>query len=96
MIDILTDSYAPDFGVSLINDNRQRASNWVALDNRQEFSQYGVKYYNYVFGTGQLDNISANALASLIQTELSANEIPCTIEISEKGMFVLKFEIGVL
>ena len=79
MRDIYLENFNSTNSVDFINNQQQRALNWVKLGNKQIFSTYGVDYYKYIHSEDGKYSISINALAVYVQQELSKNYCYCNV-----------------
>jgi hypothetical protein len=94
----MKDIYLEDFNegkINYINNQQQRALNWVKLGNKQIFTSYGVDYYNYIQSDGVKYSININSLAVFIQQELSKNYCYCKVIPADTGSSTEIFNIEV-
>ena len=71
----MKDIYIGDFGnnytLTLLDNSQQRAENWVKVDNRLTFSDFGVDYKSLIV---EIQDINTNTLKTKIINDLgSAN-----------------------
>lgn len=69
--DVFIQDFGANYNVSLIDNQSQRAINWLKINTKQIFTNYGVNWQEFVLK--QTTDISLQAIQEYATQELSKN-----------------------